>query len=61
MVSEFSAIQEYECLKSDREEFFQMLDEIRQQVKGVDPQELDRAIEEAVMEAKKAELTTVSA
>jgi AbrB family looped-hinge helix DNA binding protein len=36
-----------------RDRFFQMVDELRESVKDVDPQELDDAIKEAVAAAKK--------
>jgi AbrB family looped-hinge helix DNA binding protein len=37
-----------------KDRFFQMVEEFRESVKDVDPEELDEALKEAVAEAKKA-------
>lgn len=50
------AIEKYQQLQRNLDEFYNEVKQFQSQVKSADPEEIDKAIEEAVQAAKKAEL-----
>ncbi len=50
------AIEKYQQLQRNLDEFYNEVKQFQSQVKNADPEEIDKAIEEAVQAAKKAEL-----
>jgi prevent-host-death family protein len=53
------AIEKYQQLQRNLDEFYNEVKQFQSQVKSADPEEIDKAIEEAVQAAKKAELKTL--
>lgn len=54
-------IEKYQKLQQDRENFSRLMREFQENLKDVDPQELDEAIEEAVQAAKKETAAKIKA